>query len=64
MSGAEGGAGRERADEAESENPWWGTLLGWPIILAVVAGLLAAPIAVKLAVARGERAAAGPARTP
>ena len=30
------------------DNPWWGRLLGWPLIAIIVLALLLAPLAVKL----------------
>ena len=36
--------------EKEPENPWWGRLFGWPLVIAVLVLLLGAPLAVKLSV--------------
>ena len=37
----------------DRQNPWYGKLLGWPLAIAILLALLAAPFAVKLAVSMG-----------
>ena len=37
-------------DPGQPDNPWWGRLLGWPLVVVVLCLLLGAPLAVKLSV--------------
>ncbi len=65
MSEAAGGeSAPQRTKEQRPGNPWWGVLLGWPLLLLVLAVLLLAPIAVKLSISHGARPPPAPAGTP